>query len=400
MMKKIYLCFLIGITLLFASCYEKTLDPISESSGKPGGITEITATPIAGGVIVSYRIPSSSDVLAVKAVYTLTNGEKRESSASFYNSQLEIIGYKDVLEHEALFYTISRSQELSDPVSVKFTPLKSPIVKAIESVKIVADFGGANFSWKNEDQAPLTVEILTQDSITKMMQIARIYSSTDDSASYTLRGFPIAPQKFGILISDIYGNISDTIYPPQGLLTPLYEEKLDKKIQQIRIISGDVSFTNWEGQDVFIIDDDLGTFGHSYTATVPGASFTLDLGKKAKLSRFVYHQRSDGDRYFRVGNPRTFEVFAYTGDNINDLGNPPGNWSNWELVVSALIIKPSGLPNNEKTDEDYAAAEPGHDFAFPLSLEAVQYLRFRVIECFGANYWHPGEITMMGEYFE
>jgi hypothetical protein len=380
------------------SCVEKELIPISESTGKPGVVTEISSVRTPGGAIISYRIPNDANVLSVKAVYTISNGKTLEASASFYGNQLELEGFTDTLEHEALLYTINRAQELSEPAIAKFRPMESPINKAIKTVTIESDFGGARYSWINEYRKPLTFEILTQDSTTKAMQIVRIVSSMIDTTSYTVRGYSVVPQKFGMLISDNFGNISDTIYPQGGKLTPLFEQKLDKKIQKVMILSGDITFSMWEGRDANMIDDDLSTFGHSNQSTVPGASFTLDLGKKAKLSRFLYFQRGDGGRWFKAGNAKEFEVYAYLGDEET----PPNDWNEWVKVVDAQIIKPSGLPS-DVSEDDIISAQDGNDFAFPLSLGSVRFIRFKVLTVWAQwndsnTYWHPVEITTYGVY--
>ena len=81
--------------LWFSACTEKTLEPITDSLGKPGVVTDVKVESIAGGAIVSYRIPNSEDILAVKAVYTLSHGKETESVASFYENKIKIEGYND-----------------------------------------------------------------------------------------------------------------------------------------------------------------------------------------------------------------------------------------------------------------------------------------------------------------
>ncbi|WP_233567375.1 DUF4959 domain-containing protein [Parabacteroides sp. AM58-2XD] len=93
--------------------------------------------------------------MAVKCIYTLSDNVEREANASFYENKLKIQGYNDTLEHTAILYAINRAQELSDPIEVKFRPLESPLSKAIKSVTIEADFGGARFNWKNPDKLRL-----------------------------------------------------------------------------------------------------------------------------------------------------------------------------------------------------------------------------------------------------
>jgi len=230
------------------------------------------------------------------------------------------------------------------------------------------------------------------------MQIARIFSNQLDSSEYTLRGYLPEPRKFGMIIRDNFGNVSDTLIPPGGTLTPLFEEKLDKSEMSIVILGSDVSFTNWEGRDYYLIDDDLVTLGISYNYTDPGASFTLDLGKKAKLSRFLLHQRLEGSRYYKDGNWKNFEVYA-----CYDTPSASGDWSEWTLVKSFSMIKPSGAPTGTNTDEDILSATNGHEFAFSPTMELVRYLRFKLLAGWPgatAGYSQAAEITPYGYYPE
>jgi hypothetical protein len=372
------------------------LDPLSESKGKPERITEIVKEAIPGGTIVNFRIPNAEDILSVKAVYTLTNGRKRESIVSYYGNQLVIEGYNDSIEHEALFYTINRAQVTSDPVSVKFSPLESPLSKSVNTANIITDFGGANFNWRNEYGAALTYELLVQNDRGDL-QIARILSSKLDSADYTLRGYQPEPRKFGMIIRDNFGNVSDTLIPPGGMLTPLFEEKLDKSGMSIIILGSDVSLTNWEGRDYYLVDDNTATIAVSFTNTMPGVSFTLDLGKKAKLSRFLIHQRVDGNRYYKDANIKDFEVYT-----CYDTPSASGDWSEWTMVKSFSMIKPSGSPVDTNTDEDIIAATAGHEFTFSPTMEPVRYLRFKVLGTWpgGSGYCQFAEITPFGYYPE
>ena len=124
-MKKIVL--FISVFVFLGSCTEKMLDPISLSTGKPAVVTDIQTKAIPGGVTITYKVPATEDLLAVKAVYTISNGKTFETVASYYNNELKLEGFFDTDEHEAKLYSINRAQELSEPAVVKFTPLKNPI---------------------------------------------------------------------------------------------------------------------------------------------------------------------------------------------------------------------------------------------------------------------------------
>ncbi|WP_287331437.1 DUF5000 domain-containing lipoprotein [Parabacteroides sp.] len=389
-MKTKYLSFLL-LLLVFSSCSEKELAPISGSLGKPGIVTDVTVEPSAGGATISYKIPNSEDLLAVKCVYTLSDGKENEVMASYYENKLLIQGYNDTLEHTAVLYAVNRAQELSDPVEVKFYPLESPLSKAIKTVRIKADFGGANFSWGNSDKVPLNVELLGPDSLGRMSTL-NILTSDIDKNTYSVRGYAPELSKFSMILGDNFNNYSDTI---SAEVTPLFEEKLDKKKMRVMRLDNDASFAEWGCLDVYMIDDDPLTFGHTPNNALP-AALTIDLGCMAKLSRFVMHQRKlngSTNIYYDHGNPQRMEVYTCDHEPGKD-----GDWSEWVKIMDCEIVKPSGSPGNTVTDLDKEMADKGHEFSFDLSQPPMRYVRILLTSAWkGISYVSPAEISFYGE---
>ncbi|GAP72917.1 DUF5000 domain-containing lipoprotein [Candidatus Symbiothrix dinenymphae] len=408
-MKTIYFSVIACLFLLF-SCEERLLEPTNKNLGKPESVAEATVstTPIAGGVVIKYRVPDVQDILEVKAVYTTrTDGTEREASGSFYTNQLTLEGFNDTIEHTALLYVVNRALEKSDPVSVKFKPLESSLSKTAKTVKIVAGNGGADFSWKNEDRAALSFEFLTEDKA-GTLQPATILSSYLDSSKYSLRGYLPEPRKFGLIISDNWGNASDVILP-EGLITPLADNKLDKSNMKILILpsgpgdpKGDSPFYYWYAQNENLIDDDIYNFGHTANGTMPGGvSFTLDLGASASVSRLLLHQRNTdylttaGGSMYNVGNPKNFTVYGSSSNTV-----PSSDWSEWTPLADFEVIKPSGLPTYQVSDEDRRALIAGDEFSFPQG-EPIRFLRFLFRDNWGnATFMHVAEITLYGGYVE
>jgi hypothetical protein len=396
-MKRIYFCLL--IMFLCYSCTEKEIAPISGSSGKPAQVDILDTVVIPGGVIVNYKIPPINDIIEIKAVYTLSNGQKRESSTSLYTSFMTIDGYNDTDEHEAEIYTINRAREMSDPVNFKFRPGESPLTKTTNSMQIVRDFGGAKFIWANPDKAMLTLEFYTENEYGEMVTID-IMSSQTDSMDMSFRGYDTIPRKFAVNIHDNFGNSSGMIYPEGETIIPIYEAQFDKKIQRVMAtVSGDVSWDLWEGRAAHLIDDDLLTIIHSDNNTVPGASFTLDIGKKAKISRIVVFQRQQSNTViYASGNFEIFEI--YSSDEEGD--EPNGDWSAWTLQKVCNIVKPSGASAGQVTSEDIAQVKLGHDFSMPLDMPPVRYLRFKALKVWesGVTYSYISELAAYGTYVE
>lgn len=160
-------------------------------------------------------------------------------------------------------------------------------------------------------------------------------------------------------------------------------------------LTNDASFTNWEGMDSYLIDDDHDTFGHSANSSLP-AAFTVDLGQVAKLSRIVMFQRKFDDTYYNWGNPLTFTVYG-----CDKKPSQNGDWSEWTKIMDCEILKPSGSPSGTVTDEDITAAEVGNEFAFELTQSPLRYIRIVINSTFGGTtFTHPADVDFYGESAE
>ena len=398
-MKDMKKYFYLAILCVFAiSCSEKSLEPINEKTGKANQVTNIQAFAIPGGVYISYDIPAQNDLLGVKAVYTLQDGKEREVVSSYYKSNLTIKGYNDEMEHTAKLYAFNRAQELSDPVEVSFTPLKSPLQKVIESFEFISDFGGGGFLWTNEDKEILNFEFLGENA-KKELQAMEIITSQSENGYGSLRGYDTIPYRFGAIVSDQWGNVSDTLSPKEGLIIPLFEEQLDHT--KIEILNNNTLPANaalvypyendvrWDisgwasGNSAYsMFDEKKDTWSHTYTATVPGAAFTIDLHCAMKLSRVHTFQREYNytPRVYNQGNIENIEIWgAVEKPEMN------GKWkeAGWTKLGDFRTVKPSGSPLGTVTDEDLSVAKNGHDFVIDMAVPAVRYLRFRVNRTFG-----------------
>ncbi|GHT69547.1 hypothetical protein AGMMS50239_36480 [Bacteroidia bacterium] len=390
-MKLRYLLLYIMALALF-SCEEKALAPISSSLGKPGVVTGIVAEALSGGVKVTYRIPNTEDILSVKAIYTLSNGRTMEQDVSYFENNMVILGYNDTKEHEIKLYAVNRAQVKSDPVTVKFTPLEPPLAKIARSIEIISAFGGAQYNWVNEDKYPVNIEFFTNDSI-GYLQLVRVLTSELPASNSKLRGYDPEMRTFAILVRDNYGNVTDTI---KKNLVPFFEQRFDKKKMSIMKLGSDVNFTNWEGTDAYIIDDDKTTFGHSPANSLP-ATFTIDLGVVAQVSRVVFFNRLFNDSYYSWGNPKDIEIYGR-----KDRPAQSGDWSEWGApIVVGELSKPSGQPSGTDTDEDRAYAESGFEFEFPVEIEPLRYIRIKILSTqTGPTYAHPAEVDVFGQIKE
>ena len=402
--------------LLIISCSEKELEPISGGLGKPDMITNVKALAVPGGAYISYDLPDQEDVLGVKAVFELKDGQVNEVISSFYQTNLTIKGYNDMNPHTAKIYTFNRAQELSEPVEVTVTPLKSSLQKAVESFEFVTDFGGVKFIWENEDEESLNFEFLGENTDGKLEATKIIASQSKDAFDF-LRGYDTNPHRFAAVISDRWGNVSDTLSPEGYLITPLFEDQLDySKIEilnnnVIPAASGNVypyeNDVHWDisgwasGSSAYsMFDGSKDTWSHTYNGTVPGAAVTLDLHSIVKLSRLHTFQRdyNYAPRVYAQGNVEEFEVWgALEQPEMN------GKWeeAGWIKLGEYKTIKPSGSPLGTVTDEDLTVAANGHDFPVEITLTAVRYIRIKVNKTFGnSSNCYFAEVSFFGKIEE
>jgi len=381
-MKTVHYLLALVVVMMTCACQEKTLEPITKSLGKPGKVEILEQESIPGGVIVVYRIPESEDIMSVVAQYTLSNGKKYESEASYFENKLTIAGFNDhTREYTAQLFTVNRAQKRSDPVTVTFIPEESSLSKTARSMQITADWGGPRFTWVNEDKVPLVFEFFASDDEGNF-RVMRVLGSTLESTNYALRGYEPKPQRFAAVIRDYWDNVTDTIYPPGGKLTPWLEEKADKSKMKVMGLQNDAGWNMWGSNPGYMLNDISNQFGEF--EPVPAAA-TFDLGVTLKLSRLVHFHRigSDFPNPLERGNPKRYQIYGYYKGGVP---SQSGDWSEWTMILEHEEMLPAsgGRTSSERTNEDMDfVREYGQTCEIPLSAEPTRYLRFRVMQTWG-----------------
>jgi hypothetical protein len=293
-------------------------------------------------------------------------------------------------------------------VKVTVKPDISPLWKVKNSMSITRSFGGARFAWENEEKNPITFyfmvdTVLTEGASAGELTEIRIIKSEMEKGEYIVRGYPDSPRKFAVRITDNYGNSTELIKPStdDGTITPYPEARLDKKIMNVFSYGNehpvDDVWDYWEGKPWSIIDDDYShtSVAISYQSPYP-RHITVDLGRPYKLSRYVWFQRSNNNAWlYTYGNPKTWYVYArkeapvLSEEITEDLdGDGLQDWTNyWTLVGIHEIVKPSGLPVNQLSQEDIDAANDGHNFDFPMELTEMRYIRYGILSNFDGSGW-------------
>ncbi|GAA3563353.1 DUF5000 domain-containing lipoprotein [Snuella lapsa] len=391
---------LVSMCLVLLACEENEHGPLISDGTIPSVIENVVVTPTNGGLDISYDLPSNNgDLLYVKAVYTDSKGREAEVKTSAYDNEIKILGFSDTAEKSVKLYSVDRSENHSEPITVTGTPLTPPVFLVQESMEITADFGGARFTWDNTLKTPITIELMTTNEIGDLATVETIYTEQEASRS-SLRGYESSPRLFAAVIRDRYDNFSDTIYADTSdqLLTPLFEVRLDKTKFQKVILDNDDNWDAWEGDYWNCFDDDLTTIVHTQGDHPRPSIMTVDLGVVVTLSRFNVIQRSpENARHFAFthGNPKTYTVYG-----AKELPGQDGNLDDWIKLRDCESIKPSGSPIGTNTDEDMDHFDAGDEYTFDEPVE-IRYFRFAVHSTWdGAGYIDFSEMTFWGNIVE
>jgi hypothetical protein len=399
-MKKIAILFAL-IVIVFSCSKEQTLGPTLSDSVSPSIIYNVELTSINGGFDITYDLPDDQDLLYVKAVYTASNGQEAEVKSSSFNNSIQIIGFGNTEEKTIKLYAVDRSENLSEVVEVKGTPLTPPVFLIQGTMKIGADYGGAKFTWRNDYNVPVAIEFLTTNASNKI-EVADIRYTEQTEGKSSLRGYETVPRFFAALIRDRYDNYSDTIYAdtPDKLITPLLEERLDKTLFKKVVFDNDDDWNKWGGNFRNLYDDDSSesSFAHTQGDGPLPNIMSIDLGKVVTLSRFNLLQRgTEINRHwaFKHGNPKRYTVYG-----SKELPPVGGDLSDWILLRECEAIKPSGLPIGQTSDEDLNHFDAGDEFSFDEAIE-IRYFRLVVHQTWdGAGYVNLGELTFWGSYID
>ena len=385
--------FLLFIFAAIISCSDhEDLD-----TSPPGVLSNVSVTPTNGGGIISYTLPSDDDILYVKAVYTNSQGEEVFRVSSKHNTSVEITGLSQLTPVNVKLFVVDLNENVSETVSIDFTPLKSFIFFVQESIQISPDLGGVKITWENIASKTVFVYVHILEGAD---EVIRILSSNNAQESIFIRG--LAPSEISIStkVEDFDWNITEL--EEKGTYTPLFEEKIDKSTWTL--VSGQsINGNAYEGKTVNFWDDVVDTVetdaDNSYfiaTRDNNGGSLNfpldivIDLNKNVKIQRFIVWQRA----YWYQGGGVTYH---YQEENIKSFNlYASSDAQTWNLLGEFDI----GDPRNgagEIPATAFQEAIDGHEFSLENTSEAFRYLKFQITSNYGSTQITVGsEITLFG----
>lgn len=397
------LIIIIAVVLGLYACNKSDIYREPDTAGgknKPAQVTNVQVKNYNGAAVVSYDLPDDKDLLYVEASYDIRDGVSRQIKSSYFFDTLRLEGFHDSREYTVTLRAVTRSNIASDPVTVTVHPDTPYFALIRKSLKVSSDYGGVNIQALNAGLNPIAINALTIDPITDKFVIADEHYTNLDTINYSLRGYKPEPTRFGVYVSDRYGNISDTMVVE---ITPTAEEILNKKKFFNYPMQTD-AFIGYGGVVPSMWDDNITEDnGANAWQTTIGTSqrlmqCTFGIGSSYKLTHFMMYFRDYG-----FNNPKNFTVFGSSAETPADAVTPGGaatgtQYGDWTSLGSFRVPDPpSGLPQGQTNASDKAYVNNGIDFSMPVNIPPVKYIRIVVKDTwFGLDYTIIREVTFSG----
>lgn len=372
-----------------------THKPASNDPAIPLQVSNIKVENQAGKAVLSFSLPNDPNLLYVKASYTLSTGRQVEVKASYHSSSLIVDGYADTLEHEVKVYSVSRSEVSSEPVIVKIKPGEAPIWKVYKSINVLSAFGGYNMTASNEIRADISLLVLKKNAFNEYETDINksVYTNTDAIES-KIRGLDTTEHTFGFLVTDKWGNTTDTLYQT---VKPLFETQFLPANFSSFVLPGDAPQVTNGAALQYIWDEKLGWPWTSFTNQVPGGSgphmITFNLGTTGKVSRVWIRPFPEGTRYYYLSTMKRFEIYGSADPSLSGELD-----ASWVLLGSYTVVKPSGLPYGTDNTLDQTTAADGFNWEVDLLAPKIRYMRIRCLENFaGGTAQSINELKVYGD---
>lgn len=413
-MKKIWtnrlnvLLVMVSMGMLFLSCQEsESLIYYDANAAAPIAIdaNTLSVENLAGKSILKYAVPTDDNLLYVKAVYEVSPGVERQTQSSRFVDTLAIEGLVDAKDYTVSLYTVGKNKKESSPTLVTVSPQTSPLAEAFPSLNLIATFGGIEGTFSNLHKAALKAVLMADTADTGDPVFLQSFVINNPNASFSLRGLDAESTKFYVYLMDRWGNKTETkAYD----LTPLYEERLDKRLWKEYKLPSDFrgphenspgyAFTGLFNDYIDPWDGWTGGMFLPEYVQYP-RYFTIDLGVTAKISRFNLVPW-----WWRIYDttPRHFEVYGSAIPNPGD----DLNGEEWRLLGKFETTKPSGGDPGIITQEDINFAWPGgiNIDVKPSELQPDPYFPVRIIRFKIISSWSNSptvmaldELTIWGE---
>ena len=442
---KIFILTITIITLISTSCVDSYMgiEQVKTEDVNPEKITINNVIPKSGALEIHFSLPKGDPTIAqVVASYINKQGQKMEFNVSRYSSTILVEGFTGTSEVSVELYCIDTSGNESDKVIVKESPLISPVEIALSTMKIEPAFGGVKVEWENYNADPFVIHVLNEDTLQKgivslVEDLNKAIYSTDSTNTFAyVRPFPSSEQKFGFIVSDKWGNRTDTLICS---LTPYREELIDfKHVKGVTFFNpsyntGVRDYGTYGVNPVTGIQNDGISHGANFDQQTmfdgikPGNGYLaykymMNLTDPDPANRYLIHdvyQTFDLNMDVRLSRvkifPRTGASYTYTRSSVKRFriwgtdDSNPDRWSKfpegWTLIGEYVGPEPADKDNltPEEIDyfnnnQEYTISEGNvHPDAKPTT--KIRYMRLQFMEAYvpETTFYTVNEFEMYGD---
>lgn len=427
------------------SCMDSYLgvEQLKLEGNPPEKVTVKEVIPRAGSLEIHFSLPSGNPNIAqVVASYKNKRGEQMEFKVSRYSSSILVEGFTGTDEKTVELICIDAGGNKSEITLAKGAPLLSPVESAFNTMKVEPAFGGIKVEWSNADAQAFAIHVLTEDElqvgvVTLVEDPSKTIYNRDSTNTFAyVRQYPSVEQKFGFVISDKWGNRTDTLL---SSLIPYQEDPIDWR--PIRAVSffnptyfgGSRDYGIWGMNAATGIQNDGNAHG---TGNAPQTIFdgvrsgnqlyvykfvknladpnpanrefvqhsyvTYDMNMDIRLSRIVIFPRVHISYTYARSSPKRFKIWGTNDENSNRWSKFPESWTLIGEYVGPTPVNLASLTAEEidwfNNNQEYSIADDNvNPDAQPTA--SFRYMRLQLMESYNQNepYYTINEFEMFGE---
>lgn len=332
------------------SCSSEEEGKASPDYSAPAQVTDLQATPIAGGVELSWKKSPSANFMYAKVAYTDAKGNDKDTLLSAEHADsvtgmmtATIRGFAKEQPVKFNVYACSVKGNHGEPAVIEATPQAPNFIKVLDKVKVTAAPGGAHVAYTNDYDENVTVKL--------------VYASKADASKKGSATISLAPKSNGtdyvrfdcgsdilsgdcqvaVTTLDVAGNESDpTTVDLQNVQAIAQIDKAGWSVPGYNANSSDgtIGYSSQEavgegktnGRVTCLFDNNLSTFYHSRWKGDGGALpqwFIIDLGKDYPLAQIELFARQDSNGW---KGQKGHQIFVCADKDAVDK-NDPTSWS-------------------------------------------------------------------------
>jgi len=432
-------------SLLMVACTDSYMgiEQIKTSSEKPDKISVREVIPKSGALEIHFTLPKGNpNIVQVVATYTNKRGKEMEFKVSRYSSSILVEGFIGTEEMTVELVCIDSSGNESDVTVVKAAPLISPVEIALQTMKVEPAFGGIKVEWQNAHANPFVIHVLAEDTLQKgvgslVEDLSKAIYSSDSLKTFAyVRQYPSKEQKFGFIVSDKWGNRTDTLI---NKLTPYKEELIDySRVKAITFFNptfygGSRDYDTYAINPATGIQNDGNCHGTGnapqtmFNGVITGTLFycykfvhnlkdpdpanrifeqnvyaTFDLNMEVRLSRVKIYPRPTITYTYNRSSVKRFRIWGTNDDNSERWSKFPGNWTLIGEYVGREPAKRDNLTPEEieyfNFNQEYTISEDNVN-SEAHTTATFRYMRLQLMETYNPTipYYTINEFEMYGD---